>query len=637
MHTNSTNDIEASETLPAKNKGRFRRWFWGVTVVLIALTFLAIGRQFRSIGLLISKETTYFTAPLKSDGKSIDLLKAYESNFYSKKIASDENGYRFLIERLGASDSDPRYVADLFEKLDLDATKIDAPTTFEEPLTWLTEYAALGKCDIEKIRMMDAKNNGMLPTDDEYAAKIYDELECAFVLDSRASSPWNMDDLPMLKVWLEESGNTLDLLGEAVRKPNFEVPFVRLDENKTLISLLFFEGPRLRGFARALQCRANYRIGTGDFDGAIDDVMTCKRLGRHLQNQFNVIDRLTGVAIEGIADAIRVFDVRTSQCTKEQILRLVRETNMLPARRSLDRILFFERLVFLDLIDLYSSRGYDGYDENVKTMIKLGIDWNTVAKRINQKFDNPSELLGVDEENSEYGFNEFLSIYRRSVYCADLICDFSVQPYIDAAHRLVCQNQLKAITMAMLLYEKDHGTLPPAFSANSKGSPLHSWRVLLLPYLGQQELYDQLNLEEPWDSLHNRKFWSVDVPFYRCPSDDDASAGETNYSVVIGEQLAFEGEKGARLDTLDRGRGRLILVVERREAVCWMNPSNEITYSKAKLGINSRLAPLDGIGSDHWNGANMGLRSGRATFFADQTESKDLGEMLKGTYRRNAN
>src|SRR5438046_1419781 len=39
---------------------------------------------------------------------------------------------------------------------------------------------------------------------------------------------------------------------------------------------------------------------------------------------------------------------------------------------------------------------------------------------------------------------------------------------------------------------------------NAKGESLLSWRVQLLPYLGEGELYKQFHLDEPWDSDHNK-------------------------------------------------------------------------------------------------------------------------------------
>ena len=45
---------------------------------------------------------------------------------------------------------------------------------------------------------------------------------------------------------------------------------------------------------------------------------------------------------------------------------------------------------------------------------------------------------------------------------------------------------------------------PPAALRDSGGLPLLSWRVLLLPYLGHNDLYRRFHLDEPWDGPHNK-------------------------------------------------------------------------------------------------------------------------------------
>ena len=45
-----------------------------------------------------------------------------------------------------------------------------------------------------------------------------------------------------------------------------------------------------------------------------------------------------------------------------------------------------------------------------------------------------------------------------------------------------------------------HKTFPPAYSTDAAGKPLLSWRVLILPYIDQQGLYEQFHLDEPWDT-----------------------------------------------------------------------------------------------------------------------------------------
>ena len=83
------------------------------------------------------------------------------------------------------------------------------------------------------------------------------------------------------------------------------------------------------------------------------------------------------------------------------------------------------------------------------------------------------------------------------------------------AQRAQSMNNMKQILLAILDYEKAHGTLPPAYIADKDGKPLLSWRVLILPYLDCKDLYDQFHLDEPWDSDHNKQLIEKMPGFYR--------------------------------------------------------------------------------------------------------------------------
>src|SRR5690242_17032670 len=75
----------------------------------------------------------------------------------------------------------------------------------------------------------------------------------------------------------------------------------------------------------------------------------------------------------------------------------------------------------------------------------------------------------------------------------------AVQQAREAARRSQCKNNLKQIGLALHNYHETYGGLPPAFVADDQGRPMHSWRVLILPFLGEQALYNEYNLSEPWD------------------------------------------------------------------------------------------------------------------------------------------
>ena len=59
----------------------------------------------------------------------------------------------------------------------------------------------------------------------------------------------------------------------------------------------------------------------------------------------------------------------------------------------------------------------------------------------------------------------------------------AVQAAREAARRTQCSNNLKQIGLAMHNYHDVNQQFPPAYIADADGQPMHSWRVLILPYL----------------------------------------------------------------------------------------------------------------------------------------------------------
>src|SRR4051794_3818491 len=84
----------------------------------------------------------------------------------------------------------------------------------------------------------------------------------------------------------------------------------------------------------------------------------------------------------------------------------------------------------------------------------------------------------------------------------------AVQAAREAARRSQCVNNLKQIGLAMHNYNSAYDVFPPAVITDPDGKPLLSWRVLLLPFLDEQALYEQFKLDEPWDSPNNKPLLS---------------------------------------------------------------------------------------------------------------------------------
>ena len=133
-------------------------------------------------------------------------------------------------------------------------------------------------------------------------------------------------------------------------------------------------------------------------------------------------------------------------------------------------------------------------------------------------------------------------------------------------------------------YHDTHGRLPPAVVYGKYGQPLHSWRVLLLPYIEQKDLYAQFHLDEPWDSQHNKKLLAMMPKTYVSPQQDEKSIKEheTYYQGFVGKDAFFEGKKGLRYPAdFPDGTSNTIMIVEASKAVPWTKPE-DIVYDPDK-------------------------------------------------------
>ena len=79
----------------------------------------------------------------------------------------------------------------------------------------------------------------------------------------------------------------------------------------------------------------------------------------------------------------------------------------------------------------------------------------------------------------------------------------AIQSAREAARRMTASNNLKQIGLAMHNHHAAYRALPAPAITDDDGEPLLSWRVAILPFLGEQELYSRFRTDEPFDSPHN--------------------------------------------------------------------------------------------------------------------------------------
>jgi RNA polymerase sigma factor (sigma-70 family) len=115
----------------------------------------------------------------------------------------------------------------------------------------------------------------------------------------------------------------------------------------------------------------------------------------------------------------------------------------------------------------------------------------------------------------------------------------------QARDRAQSRLNLRKLALAMHAYAENHGgKLPPPAIYSRDGKALLSWRVALLPYLDQSELYKQFHLDEPWDSEHNKKLSETVVKVYTPVGKSATPRFKTYYQVFVSPAPARRGQPG---------------------------------------------------------------------------------------------
>ena len=220
---------------------------------------------------------------------------------------------------------------------------------------------------------------------------------------------------------------------------------------------------------------------------------------------------------------------------------------------------------------------------------------NELAAMASQLFSGLIQQLPISDEEKEFvirlAANTNMQIkgdqihYRRQPQAdsSQIVTDL-----FSSLHRVFgwqfsrdMQPKLRQLALGILNYESAYSCFPPAAKFRDEtGQSGLSWRVHILPFLGEVELYQQFKRDEPWDSPHNkpllnqmpglfraRPVWLTDTP-------DEVPQGYTTLVAPVGEGTIFGGNEVVTFGKISDGSSNTIMIVEVQPefAVPWTAP-----------------------------------------------------------------
>ena len=182
------------------------------------------------------------------------------------------------------------------------------------------------------------------------------------------------------------------------------------------------------------------------------------------------------------------------------------------------------------------------------------------------------------------------------------------------------QNNLKRIAIAFFNHNDTTGHLP-ANITDKNGKPLLSWRVAILPYIEQQNLYQAFKLDKPWDSEHNKQFSKMLPKIYMPVAGPHRNTNLTYYQLFVGPDTAYRpGAEPPRIPhDFPDGTSNTFLVAEAGTPVPWAKPE-DLPYDLKK--------PLPKLGGLFGGDFNVALADGSTRMIARTADEAEIRKAI---------
>jgi hypothetical protein len=210
----------------------------------------------------------------------------------------------------------------------------------------------------------------------------------------------------------------------------------------------------------------------------------------------------------------------------------------------------------------------------------------------------------------------------------------------QASTRSLTEGHLHTIGQGLNRYHDREQAFPPGgvfkSDKDKRQRGFHGWMTLVLPYLGENELYEKIKLEIPYDDKANFEAFESDVDVFFASGTDRAKVhgglGVSHFAGVGGDVERDGGDTAraglfginsrVRRDDVSDGLSNTLAAGEVADQLpAWGDPDNWRTIGK---GINR---DAQGFGNHDRSGACFLMADGSVRFFSNKTSVRVLNAL----------
>jgi hypothetical protein len=191
-------------------------------------------------------------------------------------------------------------------------------------------------------------------------------------------------------------------------------------------------------------------------------------------------------------------------------------------------------------------------------------------------------------------------------FCLIFLCMF----WLGACHQSsvrcrATKQKLEVLADALLQYKAVKGRFPRVRTLDVYEKPMHSWRVLLVPYLETGRFYDEYDMFSAWNEGGNEKLLSDFYDTYEDGSSrnrtevrnfycfcrpDNANKFSTAITMLEPETDVKVGVKSAN----SREPKSVVLIAWKKCSIHWMNPA-DYKLEDIRAGTDCKVEEIEAI------------------------------------------